>query len=276
MRYSELLPSPQLRQLIRCYWFLQIGANGSDAPERIVPDGSVDLVFHLQGRGRQVIGESQIIQPVSLVAATFDGPIFIRPEPGAVMIGVRFQPGGATPLLGSSIEPFRNQIVPFDAFGEIPSRELHGLLSIDLPVAGCADVLNDHFERKLRHSRIDQRALSTVQAMVRAGGGSSVESLASMSGASARTVERWFRVLTGVGPKRLSRILRFQRLLRLLGDGRDWARRALVAGYYDQAHLIREFRTLAGTTPATFAAEENRLVDLFAGAGPMSEISNPS
>jgi AraC-like DNA-binding protein len=64
----------------------------------------------------------------------------------------------------------------------------------------------------------------------------------------------------------MARVLRFQRGLRLLKEDnarrRSWAEVAVLCGYYDQAHLNRDFRELAGCTPTELLAA--RLPD---GAG---------
>jgi len=52
-----------------------------------------------------------------------------------------------------------------------------------------------------------------------------------------------------LGPKAVARILRFQRALRLLSEGRALADVAYYCGFADQPHLNREFRALAGGTP---------------------------
>ena len=58
----------------------------------------------------------------------------------------------------------------------------------------------------------------------------------------------------GVGPKTLSRIVRFNRALGLSRqDKSDWADIAADCGYADQAHLVREFRDLGGQTPTAIA-----------------------
>jgi methylphosphotriester-DNA--protein-cysteine methyltransferase len=56
-----------------------------------------------------------------------------------------------------------------------------------------------------------------------------------------------------VSPKTLARVVRFERLLCAARRGRrDWASLAADLGYFDQAHLIADFRELAGTTPVPF------------------------
>ena len=54
-------------------------------------------------------------------------------------------------------------------------------------------------------------------------------------------------------PKLLARILRFQHAIGLIGSGSGWAEVAATCGYYDQAHLIRDFNQFAGAAPGEFA-----------------------
>jgi transcriptional regulator GlxA family with amidase domain len=76
-------------------------------------------------------------------------------------------------------------------------------------------------------------------------------------GVSERHLRRLFRETVGVSPKTFARMSRFQRALQAArSDGRaGWASIAAAAGYYDQAHLIADFRVLAGVTPQALLRE---------------------
>lgn len=78
-------------------------------------------------------------------------------------------------------------------------------------------------------------------------------------------MEREFRQRVGVSPKTLSRIARFQNLLRLSGRdaSRSWSDLAAASGYADQAHLVREFREFSGTTPTGRPGHEGDLARHF-------------
>ena len=71
-----------------------------------------------------------------------------------------------------------------------------------------------------------------------------------------------FRVETGLAPKAAARVIRFDRVRRALPEiitsGGTLADTAATYGYYDQAHLARDFRELAGCAPTTWLAEEAR------------------
>jgi transcriptional regulator GlxA family with amidase domain len=82
---------------------------------------------------------------------------------------------------------------------------------------------------------------------------------------SYRQLSRLFRERLGFGPKPLVRLGRFQRALRALeGPGhRSLSEAALGAGYFDQAHLARDFRLFAGIAPGRYVREARDLARNF-------------
>lgn len=88
--------------------------------------------------------------------------------------------------------------------------------------------------------------------LVASGGRAVIASLAAAAGVSHRHLVAVSRAELGVAPKTYARVLRFNCAQALIAAAPrpDWAGLAVEAGYYDQAHLIREFRALAGETPA--------------------------
>jgi len=103
------------------------------------------------------------------------------------------------------------------------------------------------------------------------GGAVSVADLAEETGWSARHLDNRFRAEIGLPPKAAARVIRFDRARRMLtrrvsdGGPPALADLAVAGGYYDQAHLAREFRDLAGCPPTHWLAEEFRNVQ---GADP--------
>lgn len=102
--------------------------------------------------------------------------------------------------------------------------------------------------------------------LLAAGGLVSVAELAAETGWSERHLRSQFRIETGLTPKAAARVIRFDRARRRLqrlasaGDRGSLAALAADCGYYDQAHLDREFRALAGCPPTRWLAEEFRNV----------------
>ena len=73
-------------------------------------------------------------------------------------------------------------------------------------------------------------------------------------GLSPRRFIRRFAGAVGLTPKRFARVRRFQRVLDAFERGRrvDWARVAADCGYFDQAHLIHDFRGFSGLSPTAY------------------------
>ncbi|NED56793.1 helix-turn-helix transcriptional regulator, partial [Micromonospora aurantiaca] len=119
---------------------------------------------------------------------------------------------------------------------------------------------------------VDPHLLAAWRRLDGSGGAVGVAALAGEVGWSRRHLSVRFRREFGLPPKTVARLLRFERAYASLGrtlftadavpDDTGWAERAARWGYYDQSHLIREFREFAGATPAALT-------------GPGSHSSNP-
>jgi transcriptional regulator GlxA family with amidase domain len=80
-----------------------------------------------------------------------------------------------------------------------------------------------------------------------------------------RTLQRRFRSEIGISPRMLQRLVRFRRAFRMLSGPRPMslARAAVLAGYFDQSHMTRDFRRFAGSAPARFFQAEPELAEAF-------------
>ncbi len=135
--------------------------------------------------------------------------------------------------------------------------------------AALAELLDDPAD-----APVDQPPADVAWAwrrLVRTGGNLPVGELARELGWSRRRFGEHFRREIGLPPKVAGRVIRFERVCSLLrSDHRpSLARAAAEAGYFDQAHLAREFRDLAGISPTAWLAENP-------GAGVLPSAHDPS
>jgi methylphosphotriester-DNA--protein-cysteine methyltransferase len=102
----------------------------------------------------------------------------------------------------------------------------------------------------------DRLARAAVGLIEQAGGAVRIDDLARTLGVSRQHLALQFRERVGLPPKTFAMVSRFRRAgaaLRRHTGAVDWTRLALDCGYYDQSHLIHEFRLFADETPERFA-----------------------
>lgn len=82
-----------------------------------------------------------------------------------------------------------------------------------------------------------------------------VNDLATRTGLGARTLQRIFREYVGASPKWVIRRFRLHELVEVMNSGErcDWSQVALELGYFDQAHLINDFKAIVGCSPAQYS-----------------------
>ena len=275
MRYREFHPKSPLNTVVECFWTLESEADDLAAsPERILPDGCVELIMNFGNPFQQHIDNGARLQPRNFVVGQMTGPIVIAPTGPAQVIGIRFHPGGTTPFFSLPMHELTDQIVELGGIASRLERSLTTCGDIR-SIAGKVTLLESILTDQLQRSESDLRLIQVAGTMVASGGAITVDSLACVAGISSRQLERKFLNEVGVGPKMLSRILRFQQVFRAVESNQfSWPSIAVECGYYDQAHLIRDFRQFAQETPSTLLAESSPLTESFTRKTRMSNFSN--
>lgn len=276
MRYREHKPQVPLRRFVECFWTLE-GTSISEPvqPDRILPDGCVELILNFGDRFKQHNGNEITVQPRYFLAGQMTRPILISPMGVADIIGIRFQPGGTVPFIHTPMHEITDQVVELGGPEPILERKLLRVCANLSNVANRLAAIEKLLLSYVLSFNQTSWLLSSAARVVESTGLISVDQLASDAGISARQLERRFLSEVGVSPKLLSRILRFQQVFQAVErcDG-AWAPIALECGYYDQAHLIRDFNQFAQQTPAVLFAEQTGLTQSFTRKTRTSDFSN--
>lgn len=270
MQYLEIQPSPRFADLVKCFWSLEYQNSGADEPEPVVPDGCVEIIFNLSDRFRRYHANGDIeTQSASLVAGQMQSSILIGPSGNVRLFGIRFRPTGAFPFFRFGMNDLADRIEPLDSVwgGEVASIEdrLSAAVSFEGQVAVAEAALAERFVEK---NRVDPWLRNAVNLISTESGIKPVGVIAKEIGISERGLERRFRQSVGLTPKMFSRIVRFQRVLKSLETAAepDIIDTALSFGYYDQSHLINDFRQFSGTTPTAFLERSHRMTEIFVSA----------
>jgi AraC-like DNA-binding protein len=202
--------------------------------------------------------ERPAARPVSFVAGLHDRAALVGHDGEQQGVEVRLTPIGAHLLFGLPMHELTNRAVGVDdLLGTGAADELIGRLW-DAPAwERRFDFLDSVLAARLAEARAPQPELTWAWGRLRATHGRvGVRGLAQELGWSHRRLIERFRMSVGMPPKALARILRFDRVaerLRATTEPR-LAEVAYDCGYYDQAHLNRDFREFAGTTPTAYLA----------------------
>lgn len=241
-RYQEFPPSPRFAAHIECFWL-----HSSDQPVpcfRVLPDGCADIIFERpggrRGRGLTAVGTMTHAQSFALQARQFT-------------LGARFHPGMASRFLRAAGPEIVDGIIALDdAWGAARTRRL----AQQLADAAAPREAISRFELSLGEPPALDPVEKALLWLVENHGQVPVEDLAASASLSPRQFRRTCFHRTGLTPKHLARVLRFRQALRRAWQPRpaDWTQVALDCGYYDQAHLINEFREFSGFAPGEFAA----------------------
>jgi AraC-like DNA-binding protein len=187
-------------------------------------------------------------------------------------IQLALTPLGARALLGMPAAELASiDVEAADVLGRLAAEARERVLAAP-GWAGRFAVLERFLAGRLRAAQADRVPAPRPEVsyawdrLERSRGAVRVAELAAETGWSARHLGEQFRAETGLSPKAGARVVRFDRARRRLlrrqaEDGQVvLADLAAECGYYDQAHLAREFRDLAGCPPSVLLAEEFRNV----------------
>ena len=190
----------------------------------------------------------------SFVAGMSAGPTIVRSASSWACIELRLTPLGAHRLLGSPMHELANRSVALEDV--LPGAEqLTGRLREAGSWVERFDLVDAFLVRRLADSAPPSQGVEwSWQRLRRTGGRASIGDLAAELGWSHRRLIARFREQIGLTPKTVARVLRFDRTVTALrsSGSRGLAEIAFDCGYADQAHLNRDFRELAGTTPTGF------------------------
>ena len=250
-RHARRSAAPDLATWIDHYWMVYWDLR--DLPPRLVetlPHPNVHVVFEKPESKAWGVATSKFSRMLEGQAHAF---------------GIKFTPGGFFPFFRKPLSSLANtSIAVSDVFGsDVDALESFILSSEDedaMTAAADAFLLRRmpppdekvNLARQLVDRILRERELLTV------------EDLAARSGINVRSLQRLFHQYVGVSPKWVIRRYRLHELLEQMHSGKklDWAQLAVELGYFDQAHLIRDFKSITGFAPTEYTdlqsdAEDN-------------------
>lgn len=276
----QIFPSKGLLPYIKHYLFLESAGNNI-RKIRLFSDGNTGMVFCLKERIFSI--ESSDFLPHSFIYGQISKfkDLYLRNE--ASFIIAVFQPDGLYKLLGLSAHELKEKIISADDIFGSQGFLFHNKLIILHKLEDRLNALNRFFyesasKRTLRNQVLISASLNFITTHK---GVVTIPQLIKHTGYTERHIERAFRESIGISPKKFGNIVKLLSFLKLLKNKSSQNYLTTMcydSGYFDQSHLIREFKKYTGITPTEYLNDTNRLAINFmefnSAANSMSGLYN--
>ncbi len=247
-QFKIIKPRDLLTPYIKHYWFLRVDSVCVE-PQRIIPVGNIELVFH---RGKRLFSLSnRNSQPAAFISGQFLDFEDLEHEGEVDMITVTFRPQSAKVFFYVPMTEFAGQKVDVRLLGDPELEELQKKIADQPEDMKCVEMIETFFLKRLNMEKayhFESMAL-VVRRIER--GETSLRTLADASCLSYKQFQRVFATYVGFNPKDFLRVVRYQRALFVLQHNRKIAMGQLAfdCNYYDESHLIKDFKKFSGYTP---------------------------
>jgi len=240
--YARYHPSPDLEFFVEHYWIVQWDLTGQEPRvQETLPHPSIHVVFQR--------GSSRV---VGVVTGRFS--ILLRDKDG--VFGIKFLPGAFYPFLGSPVSRIRNKMLRLDEIFDVDVHKLEDTIMsqtedykmIELAEAFLRQRLPGRDEKVPEVRRIVDRIMIDREI-------TSVDDVVDRTGLNKRALQRLFSRYVGVSPKWVIKRYRLLEAAEQLASNQaaDLSRLAVDLGYFDQAHFIKDFKSIVGKSPVEYA-----------------------
>jgi len=240
-RYIEYQPN---RPWMECFWLYLTHLDQPVVPHCLVPDPTVSLSFTCM---RDSQGE--VHSPCLELIGPIQACRVFQPEPGYEMASIKIKVEYLASLFGLKSSDFIDQRVDM---AEINPRLTDQVLNGIACTKSTFEALEMLVSTVDRLNQPEANGASDAMDLIRQHRGQrSVEQIAKTLGVATRSLNRVVKSITGCSPKTYARLLRFHHVLELSDqlNHPNWSDLALGCGFYDQAHMIRDFQFFTRHSP---------------------------
>jgi AraC-like DNA-binding protein len=232
----------------------------ADYWSRALPRGAVTVIFDV-GQRQQLDfyaadGKTRLSVPPAFITGSHTAPYVSNIVAGEPVMAVHFRPGGAFPFLGIPLGDIEDGYVGVDQVWGSDGRALHERL-IEATSAEARFAILERFLLSRPSLTVDRHpGVAAAMAAIEDDPSIRIADIRHRVGVATKRLIALFRAEVGLSPKSYARVRRLQAALRLLGAGPvSGAHVAAEAGYFDQAHFVRDFESFTGMTPTRYSQQ---------------------
>jgi AraC-like DNA-binding protein len=262
IQYRQFAPHKALQPFIQCYWSVCQHEAEALPDFSLHPDGGSGLIFNFGS-------DWQINNTPYKGTTVFSGPNLrssnLQMTGNIRAIGIRFLPGMLSPFISASLADLPEHSTSAQyLFSNLPLDHIADQMSQLESTVNCIRLLEHHLMNQFDFPRNETRKLhqirNSIQHLNSLQGRFNIAELASTIAIGQRQLERNFKHYVGISAKQYNKLIRVKYCRDLIRRSCDLpalnlANIAQQAGFHDQAHFNREFKSVVGISPGLFLRE---------------------
>lgn len=248
--YETYIPADRLKPFIRSF---VIQEAAGEAAYRVLPDTGVVMGFQYKGRLFRVDEGNPTALDISGISGLADRSRSFRHLPGTGTILVFFKEAGAVPFFRQPLHELFGESVSLDNF--LLRSELLCLEEQLVEAATNPEriaLLERFLIGRMTQEEPDKLVLAALALIHKSKGSIRIKDLVQQLHTSQSPLEKRFRAAVGASPKKFASIVRLKNVLQQYPTAGSLTALGYEAGFYDQAHFIKEFKAFTGDTPEDF------------------------
>ncbi|WP_196140779.1 AraC family transcriptional regulator [Aliikangiella sp. G2MR2-5] len=261
LNFQRLKPHPALRELVQCYWHIQVNDNhhSSESTSKIQtdyfhPEGGSGIIFNFSNSikvNNQLVSNDVFISGPTLITHNLQTTNDIN------TLGIRFYPGSASTFYSQPLSELVEQLLQPDELSiKGIGKDLYEQLAESKSLQKRINLLDHTLLSILKNSQpVSLRVRTAVRHINSSRGKIEIASLSELLNLSQRQLDRDFKHHLGLVPKQYSMIKRLEFARNLIKNNpcnMNLTEIALESGFYDQAHFTRQFKQVIGITPSLY------------------------
>ena len=267
MSYNITKPSFPLSLFVKQYWSIENCLPiGTEHIQRIVPNGLMELTFYFGNRPKSIDGKRDLLDNTILIGQQ-KGYYDLVVSGQLSMFSISFKPQGAKMFFNIPSNELFDQNVPLKYLIKDTVSTLECKLNEAATFESKICIVEIFLLNQLRKNNEDKinRITHSVDLINHAKGLINIESLSSAACLSRKQFERTFMSYIGTSPKQFLRTVRFQNTLYEKQKNKNITLTELAynCGYFDQSHMINDYKQLSGKTPSQYFSECEPYSDYF-------------
>ncbi|MBN9482600.1 MAG: hypothetical protein BGO70_06990 [Bacteroidetes bacterium 43-93] len=255
MQMKHYQPTASLSPYIKGYMVMH---SGEGMTNRLLPGTSLVMAFRYKGLLTYKNGADTPL-PASVISGLRRTPGLVQYEGDTEVILVTFREGGAAAFFNMPVHQLYSQSISLqDVFELQQVRDVEEQLALATGDAARIGIIERFLLAQLKHTKTDAAILHTIASIQAAKGIIHIGTLAKSVFMSTDVLEKRFRSIAGCTPKQFATTTRLRHAIDQYTPGSSLTALAYDAGYYDQSHFTRDFRSFTGLAPRAYFSTERR------------------